>query len=96
MDIFPPLSLRSLYPQNYLQSVAFFRENSQWVLTSINDRFVRLWDIELDDWLLTLRDTDLVREVGASRTENYLATASRGRRVTIWKYRNLSTGVSKT
>ena len=48
---------------------------------------VRLWDVALDDWVLTLRGhTDEVKDVGVSRTENYLATASSDCRVTIWKY----------
>lgn len=54
----------------------FFHENSRWVLTTTDDRNVRLWDNELDDWLLTLNGhTDLVKVV-VSLTENYLATAS--------------------
>ena len=57
------------------------------MLSSTDDRDVRIWDVGLDDWVLTLRGhMDTVQDVGVSRTENYLATASRDRHVTIWKY----------
>ena len=69
-----------------LEFPSIFREHSRWVLTSTDDRNVRLWDTELDDWVLNLRGhTDVVTDVGVSRTEDYLATAS-GHMVTIWKY----------
>ena len=81
----------SLYAQNYLQSIRFFRENNRWVLTSTDNLNVRLLDTELGDWLLTLRGhTDWARVVSVSRTEKFLATASRDHRVTIWKYNVLS------
>ena len=59
-------SLSLINQSQICRSIAFFRENSRWVLGSTTDK--------LDDWTFTLRDKDLVREV--IWTEIYLATAS--------------------
>ena len=43
------------------------------MLSSTDNRDVRIWDAELDDWLLTLKGhTDTVKVEGLSTTENYL------------------------
>ena len=60
------------------------------MLGGTDNKDVRIWDAEIDDWLLTLRGhTDSVKDVGVSATENYLATASSDHRVTIWRYKVL-------
>ena len=60
------------------------------MVTGSYDKSVRVWDAESGVCQLTLEGhTDHVYGVDVSRTQNFLATASEDRQVTVWKYKLL-------
>ena len=75
--------------QGTVNSIALFPEN-QWMVTGSDDRSVRVWDTERGVCQLTLQgQTNWVRGVDVSRTQNFLAIAGRDGHTTVWKYKRL-------
>ena len=44
-----------IIPQDTVYSIAFFPGNSQWVITSSQDKSVRVWDIRTGVWQLIVQ-----------------------------------------
>lgn len=70
--------------QDRVRSIAFFPSNTEWIITSSEDRGVRVWDTRTGIWQLILRGPALAVDV--SEADNFLATASFDRHVTLWRY----------
>lgn len=78
---------RETFAQDNVRSIAFLPGNSQLIVTGSNDRSVRVWDTQSGVCQLRLQgNMDWVRGVDASQTGNFLATASKEGRATVWKY----------
>ena len=78
------------HPQGVVRSVAFFPSHSEWVITSSDDGSARVWDMRTGDWQLVIRGHGKsVMEVATNGTENFLASASTDRYVTLWRYEML-------
>ena len=73
--------------QETIYSIAFFPNNNEWVITSSQDKSVRVWDIRTGVWQLVIWGHGMaVMGVDISGAENFLATASSDCHATLWRY----------
>ena len=73
--------------QENIYSIAFFPNNSEWIITSAQDGSVRVWNIRTGVWQLVMRGHwGAVMDVDIGGTENFIATASPDCNFTLWRY----------
>ena len=73
------------HPQDNVRSIALFPGHSEWVVTSSDDGSVRVWDTRTGFWQLVVWG-HRSSVIGVATSENFLATASIDRCVTLWRY----------
>ena len=71
------------FPQDRINSIAFFPGNSESVITGSGDGSVRIWNTRTGFWELIVRHTNSVEELDVSGAECFLAIAG-ANHVTLW------------